>query len=444
MVRRQIPATVYRSATRVVFLRCFRWWYWAAAFVMLQSIAAFDIVDRIFYGEWLGKPGDKITQTLNLLLIASSLALFARGFWRARKIIRTSAILDIAVASYLLCSAAWSIDPAASERQGILYLFVVVGSIGIVGNLEGDDFMDLLAKVCFLAGVASLALLVVAPAYAFGGDGDFRGIFSQKNILGEAMTMGALACLHGLSIRKRKRWRSTAMLLVIITVALKSQSATSCLTIFIVCFIHAIIALMRKGGFIRVAAIYFTILLIPVTLLGVAYPDPLLAMIGKDPTLTGRTEIWSAVIPDIYQKPWLGWGYGAFWSPKNPAAMEIGESFHWFAPEAHNGLLEILVNVGVVGAAFLVFLLVRNIILGLLCLHTTDKALAISSLLCCASVVLVGVSETVLMVALEASTAVFFVTGLYCERALWLRKWRSAASRHRTNCCAVARQAATT
>lgn len=420
----------------------FRWWYWAAVYVMLASIQAFDIVDRFFYGEWLGKPGDKITQSLNLLLIASSLALFARGF-RRLKSIRTGAILAIAVASFLLCSAAWSIDPPASFRQGILYLFVVVGVIGVVGNLDGNNFMDLLAKVCFFAGLVSLAMIVVAPAYAFGGEGDFRGIFSQKNILGEAMTMGALACLHGLTTRKRKRWRSAAMLLLVITVALKSQSATSCITIFAFCLIHAVIVLIRRGGNVRAIAIYLVVLLAPFALLAAVYPDPLLEMIGKDPTLTGRTEIWSAVIPYIYQKPWLGWGYGAFWSPDNPAAMEIGELFHWFAPEAHNGLLEILVNVGVVGTVFFIFLLMRNIILGLRCLTISDRALAISSLLCCASIVLVGISETVLMVALEASTAVFFITGLYCERALWLQQRRFTASRRPTNRYGMPRQVAT-
>jgi exopolysaccharide production protein ExoQ len=421
----------------------FRWWYWATAYVILESISAFNVVDRIFYGEWLGKPGDKITQSLNLLLIATSLALFARNFRRIKSI-RTGAILAIAVASFLLCSAAWSIGPAATERQGILYLYVVVGAIGIVGNLEGDDFMDLLAKVCFFAGLVSLALLVVSPAYAFGGAGDFRGIFSQKNEAGEAMTMGALGCLHGLRTGKRKRWRSAAMLLLVITVALKSESATSCMTIFAFCGVHAGIATIQKGGIVRIIAIAVIVLLTPFVLFTAVYPDSLLEMIGKDPTLTGRTEIWAAVIPYIYQKFWLGWGYGAFWSPDNPAAMEIGESFHWFAPQAHNGLLEILVNVGLVGLVFFLFLLARNIGLGLRCLRTSDKALAISSLLCCASIILVGISETVLLASLEASTVVFFVTGLYCERALWLRQRRSAASRYPSNRYAVQRQASAT
>ena len=32
-----------------------------------------------------------------------------------------------------------------------------------------------------------------SPANAFGGAGDFRGVFSEKNPLGEAMSIGALA-----------------------------------------------------------------------------------------------------------------------------------------------------------------------------------------------------------------------------------------------------------
>ncbi len=41
-----------------------RWYYFAASFFVLQGMAAFEIIDRLVYGEWLGKPGDKFTQSL--------------------------------------------------------------------------------------------------------------------------------------------------------------------------------------------------------------------------------------------------------------------------------------------------------------------------------------------------------------------------------------------
>ena len=338
-----------------------RLYYFSAVFFTANSIQAFDIIDRLVYGEWLGKPGDKITQGLNLLLMVSSFALLARGYRRIRSI-RIGAILALGLAGFLLLSAAWSINPQATTRQGIIYLFVVVGAIGTAGSFEVDEFMKVVAAVCGLAALASLLLIVVSPSSVFVGDpGEYRGIFSQKNELGEAMAVGALAALHGIRASKRHRWHG-ALILVFVTIAcFLSKSATSLLTIFVLCSVDAVSAMMRNGGSARILGIIVTVIAGPALAFIAISPDWLLEMMGKDPTLTGRTIIWSYVIPDIYQKPLLGWGYAAFWSPNNPAAMEIGESIHWFAPEAHNGLLEILLTVGVVGAIFFFFLLARNI-----------------------------------------------------------------------------------
>src|SRR5262252_4724623 len=177
-----------------------RWYYWASIFFILQGIQALDILDRVIYGQWEGKPGDKLTQSLNLLLILVSLALFGRGFLLLRRL-RTGTMLSIGLAGFLLLSTLWSVDPQDTATRAVLYLFVVIGAIGIASNLDGDEFMSLLALTCFLSGAASLVLLAVSPANAqviTADSVDFRGIFSQKNVLGEAMVVGALASLHGL------------------------------------------------------------------------------------------------------------------------------------------------------------------------------------------------------------------------------------------------------
>lgn len=417
-----------------------RWYYLASGFFLLQGIQAFDIVDRLVYGEWLGKPGDKITQGLNILLIITSILLFGRGVRKTRSI-QTGILLAIGLAAFLLLSTFWSIMPSASFRGGILYLFFVVGAIGVAGNLKCDEFMDLLARTCFLSAIASLFLLVVSPANAFGSEGDFRGIFSQKNVLGEAMTMGALASLHGLRASKCRLLRNAVFLVVITITALRSESATSCLAILWFCATDMLIALIRKGGAAKYFALIVIVSLVPVVVLSAAFPDSMLEMIGKDPTLTGRTDIWGLVIPDIYQRPWLGWGYVAFWSPDNPAAMEIADLLHWFAPQAHNGILEMLLNVGLVGTALFIFLWARNVRLAVKCMRTAEKVLAISCLFSCTGIILVGISETVLIVPMEASTSVFFITGLFCEQAIYYGRRRSTTSRHLANRAATRPQA---
>jgi exopolysaccharide production protein ExoQ len=394
-----------------------RWYYWASIFFILQATEAFNIADRLVYGEWQEGSGDTLTRSLNLLFIFTSIALFCRGF-RGRRSIQRGSILAIGLTGFLLFSVLWSVDPQRTTPPAVMYLFVVVGAIGIAGFLDGDEFMDLIALVCFLTGVASLILVHVSPLYAFGQMGDFHGIFSQKNVLGQAMAVGALASMHGLRAGKRKRLRSAACLTLVSIVALKSESATSCLTIFVFCCAAAAIALIQAGGTRRILGLCAGGLLLPMAVYVAAFPELLLETVGKDPTLTGRTDIWINVLPKIYQEPWLGWGYGAFWSPNNRAEQEIAEALHVQLPQAHNGLLEMLLNVGVIGTGFFIFLWVRNVRLALQCMRTPEKAMAMSCLLSCAGVILVGISEMVLIAPFAASTSIFFITGLMCERAV--------------------------
>ena len=142
----------------------FRWYYLASAFFLLLAMGAFGIVDRLVYGEWAYKAGNKITLGLNLLMIATGLLLF----WRAsrRGSILAGGTLALALAAFLLLSALWSIDPETTIRRGVLYVFFVIGVIGVAGNLDGDKFMDLLGVTCLLAAAASIVLLVISPSNA--------------------------------------------------------------------------------------------------------------------------------------------------------------------------------------------------------------------------------------------------------------------------------------
>jgi O-antigen ligase len=80
-------------------------------------------------------------------------------------------------------------------------------------------------------------------------------------------------------------------------------------------------------------------------------PDVFLAALGKDATLTGRTQIWAAVMRQIQLRPWLGYGYGAVWtdeSGKGPLAWIIKQA--GYRPDhAHNGWLEQWLGMGLLG-----------------------------------------------------------------------------------------------
>jgi O-antigen ligase len=71
------------------------------------------------------------------------------------------------------------------------------------------------------------------------------------------------------------------------------------------------------------------------------------AAAGRDPTLTGRTQMWEMLL-SMRTNPLVGTGYESFW---------LGPRLEWIwdhsgfgeIAEAHNGYLEIYLNLGIIG-----------------------------------------------------------------------------------------------
>ena len=103
---------------------------------------------------------------------------------------------------------------------------------------------------------------------------------------------------------------------------------TALLMIVFYIAVHLVLFLYRKDGPARLAA---QALAVAGGLAGGLFlflPDVFLEFLGKDPTLTGRSELWAYVWKDIDLRPLLGWGYAAFWSVNKsggPGYFQRGE-----------------------------------------------------------------------------------------------------------------------
>jgi O-antigen ligase len=301
--------------------------------------------------------------------------------------------------------------------------------IGIARTVNPDKLMHLLSWCAFVSAIASVVLIVVAPRIAFvvgdkSGALNYNGIFPHKNFFGQVMATGALTTLHGIRVARGRYPGKLFMLATFLAMAYASGSTGALLAAALFCGVSGIDSLLRTGGPARVLGRILAVSLVAVIVINVAAPDLLLTLIGKDPTLTGRIEIWSYVIDDIRMRPWLGWGYFGFWQISNPASLEIANAMHWIVPNAHNGLLEFLINVGVVGTALFAGILIRTMVLAFRCIATPQRALAISTISCCLGILVIGVSETVLLAATQPLTPVMFMTGLLCERTLSMERQR--------------------
>jgi O-antigen ligase len=78
----------------------------------------------------------------------------------------------------------------------------------------------------------------------------------------------------------------------------------------------------------------------------------LLGMLQRDPTLTGRTDLWHAILLSIAKRPWLGYGFNAFWMAQGESSTVL-QQVNWFARDAHNGFLGVALDVGILGLSIL-------------------------------------------------------------------------------------------
>jgi exopolysaccharide production protein ExoQ len=80
--------------------------------------------------------------------------------------------------------------------------------------------------------------------------------------------------------------------------------------------------------------------------------------LGKDPTLNGRTDIWRMVL-DLHTNQWIGTGFESFWL--GPRLEKMRAALPNFPiNEAHNGYVELYLNLGWTGVCLIALLLVTG------------------------------------------------------------------------------------
>ncbi len=80
--------------------------------------------------------------------------------------------------------------------------------------------------------------------------------------------------------------------------------------------------------------------------LGIGVYKPFLEMLGRNPTLTDRTEVWADAL-SLADSPVLGAGFESFWLGER---LKIMWAKWWWQPnQAHNGYVEIYLNLGAAG-----------------------------------------------------------------------------------------------
>lgn len=260
------------------------------------------------------------------------------------------ALLALAFASTL-----WSIDSGATLRRSVWLALTMMFGLYLGWRYSWRMLLEILAGAFAVLILGSFALGILAPSIgrmSVEHPGAWCGLWTHKNTLGGIMALG-VAVGVGAALAAPERWRLwLGVALGAFVLVLLSTSMTALIASLLgVGVIGAGIA-VRRGP--MQAIVMSCAALVAIALGAVALflaPDLLVGMIGRDLSLTGRTDIWDAAMPAVSAHPWLGYGYFAFWLPDNGPAYWVRQMVQWEVASAHSGWLELALGLGQVGIA---------------------------------------------------------------------------------------------
>ncbi len=87
--------------------------------------------------------------------------------------------------------------------------------------------------------------------------------------------------------------------------------------------------------------------------------DLFFAAIERDSSLTGRTLLWQELLDQFGLHSLYGAGYNGFWTSLNPQARLLVLRIGWDPGQAHNGYLDVLNELGIIGAGIFLLLLLQ-------------------------------------------------------------------------------------
>jgi hypothetical protein len=197
------------------------------------------------------------------------------------------------------------------------------------------------------------------------GIAEIHGICEQKNSLGEAVMVFGLVLLWQLldcGKKKPRDYLKSPVLQWAITLAMglwllrQCDSKTSIMGLSV----GAALLLTTKVRVLdkRRAIVWVCLIAAPVFVLldhTFHVSQPILSLLGRDATLTNRTEIWAAVKTQPVN-PIIGCGYLNFWDMVGP--IKLGKQ-EVELKTAHNGYLEIFLDGGYLGIFCLVIMLIN-------------------------------------------------------------------------------------
>ena len=261
-------------------------------------------------------------------------------------------------------STLWSIVPDITLRAGLAFSIFTAFGFYLAAQYKWHDLSRFWRWAYTAVGLASF---IMRPP----GAGDFSGLTLSKNSLGGILALcTAFWYLHYSQGAKsqKERWISLGLTFFCFYLVRANKSGGALVATIILIIAVSSLNFLKKLSFqwAFTAIICFLVVSIIMTVFIVDNLEEIVVGgLGKDLTLTGRTEFWPQLIDAVNQRPWFGYGFEGFFQqdklgPATPAYFIYTAS--GFQPKnPHNGAIGILLAFGWPGLILMMISLLLNL-----------------------------------------------------------------------------------
>jgi exopolysaccharide production protein ExoQ len=353
------------------------------SFALWLPVIWMFIVGSRLPSQWLGgqigqaaqslEEGNPLDRAVYFAVIFLAIGiLISRSFKLADFCARNRAL--IALISFALVSVVWSDFPFIAFKRWFRDLgsyLVVLVTLSDRSPLEA--VRAVLRRVSYLLVPLSIVLIKYYPQIGkqystWTGADMYVGVTTSKNMLGLVCLVSGLYFFWDVVTqwpgRKRRRTKrvilvDVAFLAMTIWLLNLSNSATSrvCLVLGCVVITVAHTKFAKRRPAVLKVLIPASFCLYLILSLGFDMNGTMAGAVGRDPTLTDRTKIWGILL-NMHTNPIVGTGYESFWL--GPRLLKVWQSGLGGINEAHNGYLQVYLNLGLVGVFLLTWFLMAS------------------------------------------------------------------------------------
>ncbi len=272
--------------------------------------------------------------------------------------------------SFFLVSVLWADSPFVSFKRWFKDFGNVAIALVILTEKNPEEaFRAVFVRCAYVLLPLSVIYIRYFPNIGrnyniHSGGMEAIGVTTQKNSLGALALVVGLVLIWDWLERTRpesrkleavERYMPFLILLLGLYLLYLCDSKTSILCLGIggvILFSARMPLLQRRIGALGVYSLIATVTFFVLdSVFGIR--GALLESMGRDATLTGRTEVWRELL-DLRTDPIFGTGFCSFWSDES-FQSKLPE---WVSSSAHNGYLETYIDGGMLGLFFLSILLV--------------------------------------------------------------------------------------